>query len=121
MNAASTRPTLPSWFVDQVLALPREAVAELDAVGVGRLVAIRAAALGGMSPTRIPQALGISGQAFRLWRASIPAQDDGRGARHYLVPPRGRPKRPTPTDVVAIQNFVMNSTTPSMESLELST
>jgi hypothetical protein len=103
------------------LALPREAVAELDAVGVGRLVAIRAAALGGMSPTRIPQALGISGQAFRLWRASIPAQDDGRGARHYLVPPRGRPKRPTPTDVVAIQNFVMNSTTPSMESLELST
>ena len=55
MNAACTRPTLPSWFVDQVLALPREAVAELDAVGVGRLVAIRAAALGGMSPTRIPQ------------------------------------------------------------------
>ena len=119
MNAAATRPTLPSWFVDQVVALPREEIAGLDAVGVGRVVAIRAVALGGMSPARIPEALGVSGQAFRLWRASIPAQDDGRGARHYLVPPRGRPKRPTPTGAVAIPAFPMSST-PSTGSLELS-
>lgn len=106
-------PTLPSWFVEQVCAMDRDLIAKFDPIGISRAIAIRASALCGMPQSKIPEALGISGQAYRMWRSSIPAQDDGRGAQHYLFPPRGRPRlEPSPFPSAAMQPH-----TPSAESL----